>query len=68
MATAHPEITFARSLPLAARNGVLALVMEWDARFRARQKLARLGPERRRDLGLTDADIDGEVAKFLWHP
>jgi hypothetical protein len=25
MATAHPEITFARSLPLAARNGVLAL-------------------------------------------
>ncbi len=68
MAAAHPEIIFARSLVRPAPRGVLALLMEWDSRFRARQILARLGPERRRDLGLTDAQIDEEAAKFPWLP
>ena len=52
------------ALPAAA--GLLARVIAWDARFRARRHLATLSPERRADLGLTAAEIAAETAKPFW--
>ena len=65
MATTLPEITFGRRVSFG-RPGVLTVVMEWDARFRARRALAALELSRRADLGLTAAQIAAETAKPFW--
>jgi uncharacterized protein YjiS (DUF1127 family) len=68
MAIVRPMISFGRSVSFGHGAGVLTLVMDWDARFRARRALAELGPERRADLGLDPAAIAAETAKPFWRP
>jgi uncharacterized protein YjiS (DUF1127 family) len=68
MAIAHTETGFVRSVTFGRAPGLLALIVVWDARFRARRTLADLGAERRADLGLTAADVARETAKPLWRP
>jgi uncharacterized protein YjiS (DUF1127 family) len=68
MTLARPEITFVRRVTLARSGSLLAIVMDWDARFRARRALARLPAERRADLGLSAAEIAAETAKPFWRP
>jgi uncharacterized protein YjiS (DUF1127 family) len=68
MAITRPEITFGRRVTLARPEGLLAVVMDWDARFRTRRALAALGPDRRADLGLTVAQIAEETTKPFWRP
>jgi uncharacterized protein YjiS (DUF1127 family) len=62
----RPEITFGRRVTFARPDGLLSIVMDWDARFRARRALAALPPERCADLGLTQARIAAETAKPFW--
>lgn len=38
----------------------------WRARARQRAELARLSPELRRDLGITEADVWRETRKAPW--
>ncbi len=68
MAMIRPEITFGRQVTFARPGSLLAIVMDWDARFRARRALAAMAPERRTDLGLTPAEIAAEAAKPFWRP
>jgi uncharacterized protein YjiS (DUF1127 family) len=68
MAIIRPEITFGRQVTFGNPDSLLAIVMDWDARFRARRALAVLPPERRADLGLTPAEIAAEAAKPFWRP
>lgn len=68
MAIIRPEITFGRQVTFARPDSLLSIVMNWDARFRARRALAELPPERRADLGLTQAEIAAEAAKPFWRP
>ena len=64
----RPDITFGRQVTFARPASLLALVMEWDARFRDRRALASLPPARRADLGLDAAEIAAEVVKPFWRP
>jgi uncharacterized protein YjiS (DUF1127 family) len=66
MYAVRPKAIFGRSVSFGRRPGILALVMGWDARFRARRALETLGPDRLRDLGLTAAEIEEEVSKPFW--
>jgi uncharacterized protein YjiS (DUF1127 family) len=57
------------ALPFSTRGaGLVARLAAWDARFRARRALERLGPEMRADLGLGVEEIGREIAKPLWRP
>ena len=58
----------ANGVVLARRAGLLTRLADWDARFRHRRALERLGPEMRADLGLSAEDIRQEVAKPIWRP
>jgi uncharacterized protein YjiS (DUF1127 family) len=68
MAIARTETRFVRSVTFGRAPGLLALIVEWDARYRARRALADLCATRRADLGLTVDDIARETAKPLWRP
>ena len=47
---------------------LLARLLVWDVRYRARRALGVLPPERQADLGLTLHDIAQETAKPFWRP
>lgn len=45
---------------------VLSLTYGWRERIRQRDALARLDDRMLRDIGLSRADVDGEVSKPFW--
>jgi uncharacterized protein YjiS (DUF1127 family) len=51
---------------LAAAVGVFEMIAVWQERRRQRSLLARLDDRMLRDIGLTYADVEGEVAKPFW--
>jgi uncharacterized protein YjiS (DUF1127 family) len=58
----------AASASLAAR-GLLALLMalqQWRNRFAQRRILAGMSDAHLKDIGLSRADVEGEVAKHFW--
>jgi uncharacterized protein YjiS (DUF1127 family) len=58
----------ATALPLARRavaRGPLGLLLELDARWRARAHLAELDDRMLRDIGLTRADVAAELRRPL---
>jgi uncharacterized protein YjiS (DUF1127 family) len=56
-------------MPLAGWFRSLAhLVLEWQARARERHALANLDAHMRRDVGLTESDIQREIDKPFWRP
>jgi uncharacterized protein YjiS (DUF1127 family) len=63
--TAHVRRVTLRPAPSLVAMAV-ALLCQWDARFRQRRALAALDPRQRADLGLSLHDIAAEVEKPLW--
>jgi len=64
------QATFGRRAlrdPSAPRRGFVALLLAWTDRARERRALAELDPRQLGDVGLTRADIGGELAKHTWH-
>ena len=66
----HSSTSFqALPMPLAGWFRSLAhLVLEWQARARERHALANLDAHMRRDVGLTESDIQREIDKPFWRP
>jgi len=48
------------------RPGLRGFLLLWSGRIRQRRALAELDAALRRDVGLTTAQIDAEVAKPFW--
>ncbi len=63
--TARPLPAYAR-VPAARRRKLVDIVLQLDARYRQRRALARLGPARRADLGLSEADVREETGTPAW--
>lgn len=62
-------VLFAGSLPALRSAGLgqaLALLRRWRRRVYERRLLARFGERDLRDLALTRADIQREIAKPFW--
>ena len=58
--------TTARYLPqVTRRKGLLAWLMQRDAQYRENQKMRRLTPEQRRDMGLPPSDTSRADTVFL---
>jgi uncharacterized protein YjiS (DUF1127 family) len=55
-----------RSFVLGAVVGVFDMLAVWRDRRRQRSTLARLDDRMLRDIGLTYADVDGEISKPFW--
>ena len=55
-----------RSFLLQAVVGVFEQVAVWQERRRQRFTLARLDDRMLRDIGLTYADVEGEITKPFW--
>jgi uncharacterized protein YjiS (DUF1127 family) len=55
-----------RSYVLQAVVGVFEHLAVWQDRRRQRSILARLDDRMLRDIGLTYADVEGEIAKPFW--
>ena len=47
-------------------GSALAFVYEWRERSRQRRALLRLDDRMLRDIGLSRADVEGEVSKPFW--
>jgi uncharacterized protein YjiS (DUF1127 family) len=47
-------------------GGALTLAYGWHERIRQRHALARLDDRILRDIGLSPADVEGEVSKPFW--
>ncbi|MBL8703230.1 MAG: DUF1127 domain-containing protein [Rhodospirillales bacterium] len=52
--------------PLDRRCGPIGLLLLWTNRIRQRRALADLDGALRRDVGLTTAQVDREIAKPFW--
>ena len=50
----------------AALGGLLDQFLVWHQRVRDRQTLARLDQHMLHDIGLSSADVEGEVSKPFW--
>ena len=61
--TALRHVRLAR--PRLAARGLLAFLADLDARHRARVRLAHLDDRMLDDIGVTRADIDGELRRPL---
>jgi uncharacterized protein YjiS (DUF1127 family) len=55
-----------RSFVLGAAVGVFELLAVWRERRRQRFSLARLDDRMLRDIGVTFADVEGEISKPFW--
>jgi uncharacterized protein YjiS (DUF1127 family) len=55
-----------QSYVLQAVVGVFEQLAVWQDRRRQRSTLARLDDRMLRDIGLTYADVEGEIAKPFW--
>jgi uncharacterized protein YjiS (DUF1127 family) len=55
-----------RSFVLGAAVAVFEVLAVWQDRRRQRSTLARLDDRMLRDIGLTCADVDGEISKPFW--
>jgi uncharacterized protein YjiS (DUF1127 family) len=55
-----------RSFVLGAVVGAFEMLAVWQDRRRQRSTLARLDDRMLRDIGLTYADVDGEISKPFW--
>lgn len=52
--------------PRLSARGVLDFLAALDARHQARQHMAKLDDHLLRDIGITRADIDGELRNSRW--
>jgi uncharacterized protein YjiS (DUF1127 family) len=50
----------------AALGGLLDQFLVWHQRVRDRQALARLDHHMLHDIGLSPADVEGEISKPFW--
>ncbi len=67
LAHAGPYRGFLPRLPVErAPNGLLAILLEWDGRWRMRRSLERLDDHLLRDIGLTRAEALDEAARPFW--
>ncbi len=57
-----------RFSPIALVVTIVARLLKWDQRYRSRAKLGDLPDYMRRDIGLTDTQINQESQKKFWRP
>ena len=55
-----------RSFVLGAAVAVFEVLAAWQDRRRQRSTLARLDDRMLRDIGITYADVEGEITKPFW--
>jgi uncharacterized protein YjiS (DUF1127 family) len=70
-ATTHDNLTDGRtSQPVAARiwrwTSIIRAIGIWHSRFRERQALAMLGSRELRELGVSQWEVEHELAKPFW--
>lgn len=62
------QLAFARVLRLAgfAAMALFDVLLQWQQRVRQRHDLAELSDDGLKDIGLSRADVEGEVRKPFW--
>lgn len=63
----NPSMLAAAPVVAALLGDAIMLAYGWRDRIRQRYALARLDDRMLHDIGLSRADVDGEVSKPFWH-